>query len=136
MILQHALYTILGLIYAATFTSFGQHALRYFDKEITFDMGYWPMWGLWLLIPALVCGVIEKFAGFATLREHESLFDTDPLTSIIETAAQGVPAFFRGVMYAAGIIVLNLILSSVTDMNIVRDVLDAVGLPYPEWPAE
>ncbi len=127
----HVLYTILGLVYSAVFTSFGRHVLRYFDKSIPFDQGYWPMWGLWIIIPALICAVIEKFAGLATLREHESLFDTDPLTGIVETAAQGVPAFFRGFLFAAGLIVLNLITISAFDYNFVQQIADTLGLPLP-----
>lgn len=129
--LLHALYFILGLVYSAVFTSFGRHVLRYFDKEIPFDQSYWPMWGLWIVIPALICAVIEKFAGMATLREHESLFDTDPLTSIIETAAQGLPAFFRGFLFAAGLIILNIISESAFQYNFVQKVADSLGLPLP-----
>lgn len=129
--LRYILYIPLGLVYAAVLTSFGQHVLRYFDKEIPFDQHYWAVWGLWLAIPAVVCAVIEKLATIATLREHESLFDTGPITSVIETVAQGVPAFFRGMLFAFGIIILNIVSDSFLHANPVRDVIVSLGLPLP-----
>ena len=129
--LNYLLYIPLGLVYAAVWTSFGQHVLRYFDKEIPFDQHYWVVWGLWLAVPAVVCAVIEKLASIATLREHESLFDTGPITSIVETVAQGVPAFFRGSLYAFGLILLNLMADSLLKMNPVRDIIVSLGLPLP-----
>lgn len=127
----HLLYTILGFVYAAVFTSCGQHILMYFDKGQPFDKGYWMVWGLWIVIPALACGVLEKLTTLATMREHESLFDTDPLTTVLETAAQGIPAFFRGVLYGIGVLIANVIIDAVLLMNLVREVLNALGLPYP-----
>lgn len=129
--LQYLLYLPLGLVYAAVFTSFGQHVLRYFDKEIPFDQHYWIVWGLWLGIPAVVCAVVEKLATIATLREHESLFDTGPVTSIVETVAQGVPAFFRGFLYSIIILLINWAAAAFLQMNPVRDVIHSLGLPIP-----
>ncbi|GAB7081357.1 hypothetical protein [Megalodesulfovibrio paquesii] len=129
--LQYLLYVPLGVLYAAVFTSFGQHVLRYFDKEIPFDQHYWMVWGLWLVIPAVLCAFLEKVATLATLREHESLFDTGPVTSIIETVAQGVPAFFRGFLYAIPLILLNWAADAFLAKNLVREAIALLGLPMP-----
>ncbi|MFW5734028.1 MAG: hypothetical protein ACOCWR_03110 [Oceanidesulfovibrio sp.] len=124
------MYVGLGFIYAAVYYSLFVVIIRYFDTAQPVDVGNWVTWGLFIAIPALIASVAEKLLNIFDLREHESLLDTDPITGIIEVVSQGIPAFFRGTIWAVGLLIVNgIAMLLLADFNMVRDIATGLGMP-------
>lgn len=124
------IYVVLGFIYSAVYFSLYTLIIRYFDTTQPVGTENWITWGIFIGVAALVASVIEKLLTIFDLREHESLLDTDPVTGVIEILTQAVPAFFRGTLWAAGILIINGIAGALLpDLNIVRDIASGLGLP-------
>lgn len=124
------MYVVLGFIYSAVYFSLYVLIIRYFDTAKPVGTENWITWGIFIGVAALVASVIEKLLTIFDLREHESLLDTDPVTGVIEVLTQSVPAFFRGTMWAAGILIVNGIAGVLLpDFNVVRDIASGLGLP-------
>ncbi len=131
-----AMYAVVGIIYSAVFMSSGSYILRYFDSRTPVDMSMWPVWGIALLLPAVIAAVVEKLMLLADMREHESFFDTDPVTTIIEMFSQTIPMVFRGVMWGACILVGNVIVDYLVDVNFLLKVATTLGLEVVETGVE
>ncbi|QJT09485.1 hypothetical protein [Oceanidesulfovibrio marinus] len=124
------IYVVLGFIYSAVYFSLYTLIIRYFDTTQPVGTENWITWGIFIGVAALVASVIEKLLTIFDLREHESLLDTDPVTGVIEILTQAVPAFFRGTLWAGGILIINGIAGALLpDLNIVRDIASGLGLP-------
>lgn len=129
------IHILLGIIYAALAVSVLSHLYNFFDIEQAIPDGLPIVWLLWFLVPPIIISVLDKIRVIVMPKEHENALKDQllsPTALIAETVAWAIPNIIGGLMWCVGILIAYAIAMYLSDVHIISQLADALGLKVAE----
>ncbi len=129
------IHILLGIIYAALAVSVLSHLYNFFDIKQPIPEGLPIVWLLWFLVPPFVISVLDKVRVIVMPKEHENTLKDQllsPTALFAETVAWAIPNIIGGLMWCVGILIAYAIAMYLSDVHIISQLADALGLTVAE----